>query len=189
MFTVSRLGSSLDGAHLIWDELLAIISSRLHNFLSNLVRCLLEAITKPQATAPEQDSEKEALSMWLLHLVEHGTHHSDIDTILAETMKTCCLHPGCWSQLIGQTLLEQYDGKLQADWQDLFEASLLKDSDEVVVSATGNDGAEMRDDGMQQLIVPSEELAWRLKVEDEYARAASWTRAIAPTSLPIGVIY
>jgi ribosomal biogenesis protein LAS1 len=173
----------MDGAYLIWVDLLTTILYELPRFIPALVASLLQSLTAVTALDPAQDADKEALAMWILHVMKNDEFFSggwnDRATVLAEVMKWCCLYPGCWTQYIGRELLKECGEFIKAEWEDLFEASLIRardDSTEEVLpgAASGStshvvaEGADMQDGTMDN--------------------AGGWSRAIAPMSVPIGVV-
>lgn len=182
MLILSRLNSSLDGAYLIWDDLLITISSKLLRFLPALVETLLQSLTSKTAIDPTRDVDKEALAMWLLHVFDGNSlllaGRTDRNAMLVVVLRWCCLHPGLWTQYVGRELLEQSDDDFKAEWEDLFEASLIRtgdnNMDEVVPGAAS---------------VNTHESAKSAKVEEGATdNAGGWSRAVAPMSVPIGVV-
>jgi ribosomal biogenesis protein LAS1 len=170
----------MDGAYLIWDDVLLAISSRLHLFLPAFVRHLLQGLTTRTAIEPENDVDKEALSMWLLHVMNSGDFMfiKDRDALVADVMKCCCLHPGYWTQGVGRKLLEISDKSVQDEWKDLLEASQITSEEEpmeevvpgLIPAGLGNSEKD------------------EVGGEDEIRAVGGWLRAIAPMSVPIGVV-
>ena len=172
----------MDGAYLIWDDFLISVSSRLHGFFPAFVRSLLQGISGSTAVYPENDVDKEALTMWLLHVMSSdeymSTNGTDREALAANAIRWCCLHPGHWTQHIGRKLLAVSDESVQDEWGDLFEASLItaegEPMEEVVhdVDPSGPDDLKKGDFGGGE----------------ESCAAGGWSRAIAPMSVPIGVV-
>ena len=177
-----RLGSSLDGAYLIWDELLIDISSRLHRYLPCIVRSLLRSLVARNSVDPASDVDKEALAAWLCHVMSTAKFMSikavDKDALVAEIMKCCCLHPGYWTQGVGRKLLEISDKSVQDEWEDLLEASAITSGggpmEEAVPEVNRSGFGEPEKDALDG--------------EDEIRAVGGWSRAIAPISVPIGVV-
>jgi len=129
MLKLYRLGSSMQGAFLLWDELLRGIVDARHNpsFLSALVRKVLEALTTKPGVNSQHDAVCEAHYLWLVHLLEY----QDVDGSLVKhaprnhVMKWCCLHPSYWTKQLGEQLLQLGDSRFNEQWGVLFEASQL----------------------------------------------------------------
>lgn len=182
-----RLGSSIEGAYLIWDDLLQDISAHLHGFSSAFVRSLLQAMTTSASTDPQSDVNKEAFAMWVHHVLcsdkPFSHNHRDDHAAVVEAMRWCCLHPGHWTEHVGRELLETGDGSFQAEWKDLFEASLVsRGGEHVDVNVPGSD-VEMQRGGIDD---PARTSQVELVVD---GATGSWARAVAPVSVPIGVVH
>ena len=180
-----RLGSSLDGAYLIWDDLLSNVSTALRGFLPAFREYLLEALTRPETTEPKGNVVKEALAMWVLHLldIQPGARGA----FSANIMKWCCLHPGYWTQRVGKEVLEDGDRSLLDDWQDLFEASSLETAADREESDTRNGDIRSSPRDISERIAPSGSPKRTRDFEEEH-QLDSWTRATVPVSAPIGVV-
>ena len=168
----------MDGAYLIWDELLIDISSRLPRFLPSVLRSLVAR----NSVDPASDVDKEALAMWLCHVMSTAKFMSikavDRDALVAEVMKCCCLHPGYWTQGVGRKLLEISDKSVQDEWKELLEASAIASGgepmEEVVLKVNQSEFGEPEKDA--------------LGGEEEIRAVGGWSRATAPISVPIGVV-
>ncbi|KAK0936701.1 hypothetical protein LTR29_011754 [Friedmanniomyces endolithicus] len=121
------LGDSMDGAFTLWDPLLSRLIQSHRTFPSALVKRLQAQLTD-NTTQLSEYVISEAAALWLLHahkLVDTYAAHDSTDASLqAATLRTCCLYPGPWLTMVGQRLLES-DAELMADYQALFEASVL----------------------------------------------------------------
>lgn len=185
MLILNRLNSSLDGAYLIWDDLLVTISAKLLRFLPALVTSLLQCLTSTTARDPARDVDKEARAMWLLHVIDSNAFllagRSDRNAMLAVVMKWCCLHPGHWTKYVGRELLEQCDENFKAEWEDLFEASLIRTGDSAAEEVLP--GASSRECGN------THDAAASANVEEGQADiTGGWLKAVVPASVPIGVV-
>lgn len=181
------MGTPLEGAFLIWDEILKGFSLRLSGFTRVLATSLLESITKRAASEPRTDVEKEAHTMWLLHIL--GSDHVSCEAreiIDVEIMKLCCLHPGYWTQRIGREVLQLGGSDLRADWQDLFNASSIGAADlddSQVVEVNESALADWR--GSEQQLM-DQDLSRVEGLEDNGSRR--WKRAVTSLPLPLGVV-
>ena len=168
---------------MLWDEFLRDVSNRLHGFLEALVGSLLGCLMNNSMVETQRDVEKEAFAMWLLHVLD------ELVLVIAEdrrqslsvmVIKWCCLHPGHWTQYVGQELLRNSEAELRADWEDLLNASVMKAREAPAykekrgVPGGGRDGS----------------IKAPLQVRDEHLehKTVSWMKAIGPVSTPLGVV-
>lgn len=176
-----RLGSSLQGAHLIWDDLLVSLCASVFAFRTALVTSLLRGVTAPTTTDPAKDVEEEAIAMWVWHIVNGGAYTlanmQDQDALLSTVMRWCCLHPGHWTEQIGRQVLETSE-EVRDEWTDLFEASLIRA--DIEASTGASQEPVMLDPGADQERV--------VGVEADIHTTRGWSRAIAPAAVPIGVV-
>lgn len=171
---------------MIWDDLLQHLSTRLYGFKRNLATALLETIGKPTNTDPATDSEKEALSMWVLHILNGEYRHSGEHhwTLAEEIMKLCCLYPGYWTRKLGlEALKDNHD--LQCDWQDLFDVTST-------ISPTDSSRAEAPKESWNGSSDQLEEDRMNVD-EDSFERedtelGKGWRRAVVPSNTPLGVV-
>ena len=172
----------MDGAYLIWDELLVALTCSIPAFLQALVDALFQRLIVPTATDAASDVDKEALAMWLVHVTSYerylSTTGNQSDRVEAVAMKWCCLHAGHWSQHVGSHVLETCNESVRDAWQDLFEASLIS--------------TEARPKGLAggDAQVAGADAAVDIKIadEDSIEPVSGWLRAPASTSVPIGVV-
>lgn len=181
--TFCRLGASLEGAYVIWDDLLTSIAREQRRFVLMLIKTLLEAIT----ARPGEDAQREALCLWVTHVL-HGEAWSSIITtpdkivLRKDVMIWCCTHPGDWTQRLGRDVLKTEDEEFVEDWQELFDASSV-------------DGAEQARAGGARPTASSPGVAndsfEPLEVKlysDEDSELGTWVRAARPFAAPIGVV-
>lgn len=185
--TFCRLGASLEGAYVIWDDLLTSIAGEQKRFLMVLVKALLEAIT----AHPGEDAEKEALCLWVGHILHSEVWNSVITlrekgVLPKDVMMWCCTHPGPWTQRLGRDMLKAEDEEFVDDWQQLFEASQLDSAQQ-----TRPGGADPKASSFG-LPNDSVEHFSRKEVQtlgsDDDAELGTWVRAAKPFATPIGVV-
>lgn len=174
-----QLGSPLDGAYLIWDELLQCLSSHFIGFLPALMKIIQSKLSQSTNVDPESDPDKEALAMWLLHLTTAFLSlRPDRDAILADIMKWCCLYPGYWTKNIGERLLKIFGESLEDDWEALFEASLIRIDG-------GSDGTKLSKQDVDDFMDGEKAGVDQLRVKDP---VVGWSRATIPLPAPIGLV-
>ncbi len=182
MLTSNRLNSSLNGAYLIWDDLLATIASQLQHFLPSLVAILLCSLTSSNTIDAARDVDKEAFAMWLLHVMDSDDFWvagmTGRDDILADVIKWCCLYPGHWTQHVGHELLEEHGESVRAEWENLFEASLIRSGEDATAQVVPGAGP-----GDTPGVAESAEVK-----AETVETACGWSKAVASMSVPIGVV-
>ena len=169
----------MQGAYLLWDDLLQNLCSRQPLFLGCLLEALLAALTRHTlGQEARTDSGKEALHLWLLHITYsdvwlRSRQKTALD-VPAWLVKQCCLHPGYWSQRLGEQIIEQGDDDFAETWSDLLAASS-------VTVATD----EMEIDAVRGSSIP---VSRDEAIVDDHDDGYGWRFEVMPRSLPIGVV-
>ncbi|KAK5167769.1 rRNA-processing protein las1 [Saxophila tyrrhenica] len=178
-----EMGAPLDGAFLLWDDLLSNLANHLPGFRRMLLTSLLASIGAHTATNPAGDVQKEALSRWLLRALFEYDYADTEPHLQVQVMKWCCLHPGHWSEWIGREILQRHDSEpgFSEEWSEIFEASLLGGA--ITSRVPGEEVDE--DTRMEEGLVNGKDT---VDVEREIVEAQSWHRALTPMALPIGVV-
>ncbi|KAK3650735.1 rRNA-processing protein las1 [Elasticomyces elasticus] len=183
IFPSSReLGDSMAGAFTLWDPLLRCLVRSQRTFVRALTQSLLAQLAAD--TAQNSGSAvNEATALWLLHTLKLATNDARDNELKASVMRTCCLYPGHWMQMVGRQLLDG-DEMLSNDWRELFEAGRLVGSERCRAS---NDEHEAGNDGVEDMTGnPSGKASRTLPIEDEMA-AAGWRRAPFAPNVAIGI--
>ncbi|KAK0343015.1 rRNA-processing protein las1 [Friedmanniomyces endolithicus] len=185
------LGDSMDGAFTLWDPLLSRLVESHHTLPAALVQRLQAQLTESTVQS-SKDVTSEAFALWLLHALEfsntYAAHGSTDASLQAATLRTCCLYPGHWTTMVGQRLLDR-DAELIADYQALFEASLLVANSEVMEEDT-EVGAAI-DGGPSELPISTRDelvAAKPLALLDDSTAAVGWRRALFAPCVPIGIV-
>ena len=92
-----KLGSSMSGAFLIWDPLLAFLAPA-----PVLLAHVLRAMNAPTARVmdAEADSVKEGLCEWALHVIS-----TQDGKIYEDTLEKCFVEPGYWNLRVAEGVL------------------------------------------------------------------------------------
>ena len=180
--SIPRIGSSINGACLIWDPLLTRLSAHFPQgqFFYSFALSLADVIfTSPPVRNPSMDVDTEGLSQWMLHLLElEGPRELQA---LAETMmQQCCLHPGHWATWIGDSVLGRAQEEFRAEWQALFAACRWSSSTERAPMGSQADGG-ISDQDVGLADGSKGEMA-------AHDRPIGWRRAILTPVVPIGVV-
>ena len=176
--TLGRLGSSLEGAFLIWDDLLRKVAVQLPGFQHALTYYMLHVLTDVPTTDPQTDVEKEALAMWILHLP--SLKSQDVRDLSLETIKSCCLHPGYWTRRVGEETLRNADYELRIDWQDMFQASSIENVS--FDKADNEDEANAVQQSAQAMVEKTDNSS------QEGLTMRGWTEAVIAPSTAVGVV-
>ncbi len=183
---MSSYGTSLDGAFLIWGDLVRVLHKHLRGFMDEIVTVIMNALTSTSTVRADTDADKKALAEWLIHLVVEIAMLDDMDPseLAPVVLRHCCLHPGYWTQVVGHKVFEIADA-LEVDWGDLLDASVLREDfsggqglTAAAVKEAEPPGAECGD----RIFVDED----GMKMSDDELRAESWTRSITAPSGPIG---
>ncbi len=181
----------MDGAFTLWDPLLSRLVESHHTLPAALVQRLQAQLTESTVQS-SKDVTSEAFALWLLHALEfsntYAAHGSTDASLQAATLRTCCLYPGHWTTMVGQRLLDR-DAELIADYQALFEASLLVANSEVMEEDT-EVGAAI-DGGPSELPISTRDelvAAKPLALLDDSTAAVGWRRALFAPCVPIGIV-
>ncbi|KAK0333655.1 rRNA-processing protein las1 [Friedmanniomyces endolithicus] len=185
------LGDSMDGAFTLWDPLLSRLIQSQRRFPATLVERLHTQLTESTVQS-SKDVASEAFALWLLHALElantYATHGSTDASLQAATLRVCCLYPGSWTKMVGQRLLEG-DAELMADYQALFEASVLVANSETMEVDT--EVGTAHDGGPSELPFSTRDelVAVRYSALHDHSTAAvGWRRALFAPSVPIGIV-
>lgn len=177
----------MEGAFLIWDDLLRDLSMRLSGFMRVLVTCLLESIAKPATIEPRTDIEKEALAMWLLHTLDSETDKREGQaSLVTDVIKWCCLYPGYWTRRIGREVLDRGDSGLQADWQDLFNASSIELEADYLETGVLDEDTALPDSHVRvEELMDGDKIRFEREEGDLSGR---WRRPVISFTTPLGVV-
>jgi len=113
----------MDGAFALWDSLLSSLQLVSPSFSETLVTQFLQNLS-PDSSATDRvdDAESESIYLWTLHIIASLQAHC----VRRNLMRWCCLHPGKWTESLGEHLLKEADKDDEFEWRDLFEASKLQ---------------------------------------------------------------
>ncbi|KAK4505585.1 hypothetical protein PRZ48_003548 [Zasmidium cellare] len=183
-----ELGASLEGAFMIWDDLLRFINREHNRFVMAVVKALLEGTS----LRPGEDADKEAFSLWVTHILQSeawslATTTPQKRNLRKDAMSWCCMHPGVWTQRLGRDVLKAEDKDFVEDWRDIFQSSQLVEAAQAIPGSElqapspeflGGDGWP-REDGFRRPVA--------LEADDD-AELGTWIRAATPFAVPIGVV-
>lgn len=172
------MGSSLEGAFIMWDDLLQAMSKRSNDLLSYLVNALLLGVTNHLSIT--QNHQSEAHCEWLVHLGcsaswSKARQSSKVD-VRSAMIRACIGFPNAWTSELGHKLLANADDEFEEQWRSIFEASLSV-GDAKPGESEAPEVGPMRSTSFIELDAPRSEVLM------------GWHKAILPPSTPIGVIH
>ncbi|WPG99529.1 Hypothetical protein R9X50_00234400 [Acrodontium crateriforme] len=168
-----ELGSSMEGAFLLWDELLAGLQAKQPSLLPTLVKKMLNTISQDSTADAATDTSKEALCLWLLRFLDSEISpgsQATVERLQSSAMRWYCLHPGYWTQRLGEEILGNGDEHFDDQWRTLFDASKL----DVTAAQADADVMEIEPSTVGGL--------------DDECESRGWVRAAVPMRTPIGVV-
>jgi ribosomal biogenesis protein LAS1 len=118
----------MEGAYLLWDDLLIQLSYQLPGFTTALVRHMQARLAGPASIALETDPMREALCEWISHILTSGTW-SAVSTkkplveLQHGIMEECFVSPAYWSLVLARNLLASADKQFAEDWRPFLEAA------------------------------------------------------------------
>ncbi|KAI5200731.1 Las1-domain-containing protein [Aureobasidium subglaciale] len=156
--------STLQGAYLIWDELLIMLAAGSSLFLEAFFERAIAHNAKLTTTNEDQDRAdptKWAIYRWIMHVLDSDSwlEARGDSPVLFEilALRECILHPNAqWSHKLAAEILEDAEVDVQSTWKSLVKASALyvDDEEEATKETEKTDNVEMED-------VRSEHGRWR----------------------------
>lgn len=177
----------------MWDHLLNAILTLQTQFLAAFVKIVLRAVGGPSKGQTDDDTEKEALCMWLVHTTSKkkswpAVSTSELDALRGKMVRWSCTHPGYWSHYLGVHLIKTGGPEFADIWEVVLEASRVDDgyvgiTQMSIAEPEGASSSEAEPDA--ELVKSSRRRAGHMDDGVEYSR---WKRAAATPTLPIGVV-
>ncbi|ORY17137.1 Las1-like-domain-containing protein [Clohesyomyces aquaticus] len=131
-----KLGSTMQGAYLIWTPLLLKFISRQAPFLNLLVNQLQSFLSRPPSPmlAISEDPKREAMCEWLLHILTSNDWRSSRSkvlhrSLLDDVMSQCFLEPSFWNLKLAEEILRNepmrkvYGAELSDSWDEILKAA------------------------------------------------------------------
>jgi ribosomal biogenesis protein LAS1 len=174
--------SALQGAYLIWDDLLIMLASGSSLFIEAFLERAISHNARLTTTDEDQDRAdptKWAIYRWIMHVLdsESWLEMRGESPVLFEilALRECILNPNTqWSHELAKEILEDAEMDVRATWKSLVEASaLLGDHDAEAEEAATKETKRTGDVEMED--VPSGQGGWRRET-------GAWE------SLPIGIV-
>lgn len=119
----------MDGAYLIWDELLRKIAFHQRLFLRTLVEHMTVIIVQPSRLNVRLDTIREAACQWLIHIFTASawvawTKRHDLDELRTLVVEACIMNPNLWTHRVIRPLIDNADDVLKSLWAPLYNDSL-----------------------------------------------------------------
>lgn len=155
-------------------------------FLAAFTKTLLRSIGSTEQS--EDNAEKEALCMWLVHTASKkkswtAIPTSEMNALRKEMVKWSCTHPGYWSHLLGVRLIKAGGPDFANIWEDVLEASRLGDG-YLGLAVAGDAESEEASGPEPETCETAQHMPMDIDGANEFR---SWRRAARAPALPIGV--
>lgn len=170
----------MDGAYMIWDDLLRGITAQFNHFTTGLIQSMLRAIDASSSAQARTNSELEGLVLWTAHLIDSNNSGASKHVRRWDVMSWVCTHPGHWTHALGRQLLESADQDFRENWEDILDASQLDHNASSDVSM-----ADIDADGTA---VARGSRKGALSESNSPDDITSWLRTSMPMRTPIGVV-
>lgn len=184
---VRRLGASMQGAHLLWDDLLLGLADGPSPFRKMFIEhALVEVKDCSSFARPTSDAEVEAVCTWLAHMLTSKKGKTSAPNRLIDmVLEECCLHPSHWMRELGKLTLKLGGQGLESMWASIFSASIP--AEELDSDIDIDDEDQPDSDGEYK----SGEAAAKdmPRSSDSQAQHQCWRRDSGPwKAVPIGVV-
>ncbi|KAF2762794.1 Las1-domain-containing protein [Pseudovirgaria hyperparasitica] len=180
-----ELGSSMEGAFLLWNPLFLQLDIYQPRFLSALVSSMTQLMNASTAHRVSLDPVKEAMFAWLHHILtapawgKHRAYEHGFRDLKTQILADCFSNFTHWSQKLAAAVLEtaaddeEEDGVF-ADWAPVMEACM---------AATAGDGVDSK--------VPADVPTSNVKVNGhdkaDFSLPSGWTRVLR-SQLPNNIL-
>ncbi|OCK74221.1 Las1-domain-containing protein [Lepidopterella palustris CBS 459.81] len=152
------MGNTMNGAFLLWDDLLRRLSSHQFAFLRILVRRMIDLMTKPNLLTVTAEPVREAMFEWIVHILtakEWALSRKGVEVmLLEEVMGQCFTSPTPWTSRLAETLIKDRDALFRDTWQPILHAARATSHNEAdngnsVSPVEDGDGDETMTDAKQ----------------------------------------
>lgn len=135
MLTWARLGDSMEGAFLLWDNLLSQLSYHQPGFIQAMIKHMQARLAGPASVALETDPTREALCEWITHILTSDPWSvfakNSLVKLQQDVMEECFVCPTRWSLVLARNILSCADNKFVEDWQPILEAASATSDDDL----------------------------------------------------------
>lgn len=130
--TSNSIGSSMNGAFVIWGNLLRRLTHHQKRFCKILTGQMVQIIVRPSHLDLKLDTFREAVYEWLLHIFfakewiagAIGDKVVDVrEFIVIECIES---NPNCWSNALAQKLVKSSDEEFKEQWLPIIDELLEK---------------------------------------------------------------
>lgn len=169
----------------MWDGLLKAIYLQQNRFLAAFVKIVLAAIGDASTGQSDDDADKQALCMWLVHTTSKKKSWAPLSTTESDALRKemvmwSCTHPGYWSHYLGVHLIKAGGSDFVNIWEDVLEASRLGDG------YIGNAACDV--DVAEAGSPVSDAVERESRYSSQSVQHRGWIRAVAAPVMPIGVV-
>lgn len=125
-----KLGTSMEGAYLIWTPFLADLSSAEPTFLPALTQRMVDVLSSPSrgGASVEEDPAREGMHDWLLHILISIEWHDierrgGVSPLLDDVLGSCFTAPTFWTLKLAEYILASSDVPGRKSWVAILEAA------------------------------------------------------------------
>lgn len=118
--------TSLTGHFAQWDSLLRYIAANQHGFLCQLSNKMIQSLSQPSLTDPENDYYREQIYSWLVHfyISSNWATLRSREGVSHNVIETCIMNPGYWTDKLAIRITDNSaDETIRVSWQDLVKAT------------------------------------------------------------------
>ncbi|KAK5149150.1 hypothetical protein LTR04_007412 [Oleoguttula sp. CCFEE 6159] len=122
------LGDNMNGAFMVWDDLLCKLVRHQRRFLRIFVTRMVHLMIQQPRMNVKQDPFREALCLWALHIFVDESwadaRKRIEDSLRTKVVSICIMNPVYWGQRLARLLIEAADETFQYDWIPLYNECL-----------------------------------------------------------------
>ncbi|KAK5006546.1 rRNA-processing protein las1, partial [Cryomyces antarcticus] len=118
----------MNGAFMVWDDLLRKLVRHQRRFLRIFVTRMVHLMIQQSRMNVKQDPFREALCLWALHIFVDESwadaRKRIEDSLRTKVVSICMMNPVYWGQRLARLLIEAADETFQYDWIPLYNECL-----------------------------------------------------------------
>ncbi|KAI9837227.1 MAG: hypothetical protein M1819_000301 [Sarea resinae] len=141
-----KLGASMDGIFVMWEDLLKRLTNHQHRFLRILVEEMTIKLVQPSQLDVQFDAYRQAVYMWVIRILKseewalrRRRYYRDQSGVIS----TCIMGPNFWSRDLARSLVEAGDEVLKEQWDELVGVPMKKHGSSRRSSSDGTISSEI----------------------------------------------
>lgn len=117
----------MDGAFLLWDNLLRRLAAHQHDFLRLLLICMLERLHIQYRVDVKLDPFREAMSEWVIHILtaKHwaAARKRSSSNLRQLILTECFSHPMHWTLRVAESIITSAELPFRGIWNPILQAA------------------------------------------------------------------